>query len=125
MLNDAMQPPEELKEEKAPHSLLDRLDNRLQRDVFHFVETTAFENFILGCIVLNIVTMGLIHWTPGPNPSFDNILDIANTVFLSIFTLEAVLKIYGLNFNQYNTSAWNKVGISQAAVWCDVCLTRR
>lgn len=63
-----------------------------------------FDNFIMLCIVLNTIVMALIwHDEPAIVSSF---VEVANYVFLVIFTVEAVIKIVAFR-KLYFHSSWN------------------
>lgn len=63
-----------------------------------------FDNFIMLCIVLNTVVMALIwHDEPDIVPKF---VEVANYVFLVIFTVEAAIKIVAFR-KLYFHSSWN------------------
>ena len=55
---------------------------------------------------MNIGTMALAY--EGSTTEFDTILSYSNTVFTSIFMLEALLKIIACSFKIYIKNPWNK-----------------
>ena len=65
-----------------------------------------FELFILVLIMLNTVCISLNHY--GQTDAFVDMLHSANSVFLVMFSLEAVVKLAGLGIRQYfRVSKWN------------------
>merc|ERR1719204_328122 len=65
-----------------------------------------FEPTIQGCIILNTLTMCLEHYNA---PTMLNlILNGLEAFYISVFTIEAFLKISGLGWTQYWRSNWNK-----------------
>lgn len=68
-------------------------------------QSRLFENFIMGCIMCNTVVMALI-WFDEPEALPDTI-QIINYIFLTIFTVEAIIKIIALK-KDYFKDTWNK-----------------
>ncbi len=58
-----------------------------------FVESNNFQNFIIGLIIINGITMGL-ETSKDIMSSYGNILHIFDKVVISIFTIEIILRIY-------------------------------
>merc|ERR1719317_1801388 len=65
-----------------------------------------FDPLIMGCIVLNTLTMCVEYY--GASMFYQNVLDGLDTFYIVIFTVEAVVKIIGLGWRQYIHSSWNK-----------------
>jgi len=74
--------------------------------VFTIVMHPFFEPLILGCIILNTLTMTLEHY--GAPEEFMKILEGLDTFYIVVFGIEAVLKITAYGWKQYIKSAWNK-----------------
>ena len=67
--------------------------------MLELVTSSKFELFILWCIILNTVVLG-INWYSQP-AYVDTILSVLNYFFALIFTLEAILKMMGLGLKGY------------------------
>ena len=80
--------------------------NRFPRFIYKIVTNKIFETFIMVCIVLNIVSMGLTY--EGSPPSYDLILEDINYFFTSTFILELILKLISYGFEGFWMSGWNK-----------------
>ena len=70
-----------------------------------FVESTAFQNFILGVIVFNSIIMGL-QTSSGIVAATGTLLETLDMICLVIFVIELLLKfaVYHLHFF---SSGWN------------------
>ena len=64
-----------------------------------------FEWFIMWCIIVNTVIMGMEYF--GQSELYGNFLEAVNTVFAMVFTVEAIIKISALK-KKYFDDAWNK-----------------
>ena len=88
---------------------------RVRKLVHNIVTKPTFELLIMFCILANVITMAMEHWAPGETPFSEGrlstewqlMLDIFGWVFLGIFSLEAVLKLYGLGITMYFREGWN------------------
>ena len=58
------------------------------------------------CIILNIVTMGMMYETSPA--SYDNSIKQVNLCFTSVFMAECVLKLAGYGVFGYFYSGWNR-----------------
>ena len=67
-------------------------------------ESRSFENFIMACILLNTVVMAMI-WFDEPE-ALPDVIEILNYVFMTIFTIEAIIKIIALK-RHYFKDSWN------------------
>ena len=74
----------------------------LRAKVYDICIDSRFENLIFLCIMLNTISMS-IKWYEWP---YDNIEEKINNVFLFVFGMEALLKIFGFGL-RYFTVAWN------------------
>ena len=82
-----------------------QLTGSVVRDFFIKVTQHAiFENFIMACIVLNTIVL-MIKWY-AMSEAVINVIQLINYVFMVIFTLEAIIKIFALRSN-YFKEAWN------------------
>ena len=79
-------------------------DNRQRLFVFKIVTSYSFDAFIIFCIVLNIIVMGLRY--DGMSSEYTNALRYINLFFTIVFILEAIFKIFGQGA-QYFYSNWN------------------
>ena len=64
------------------------------------------ETFIIICITLNIITMGMTY--EGKSEEYDLNLRIVNYVFTSVFILECILKIIAYGLKDYLNNTWNQ-----------------
>jgi hypothetical protein len=81
--------------------------NGLRNAVFRFVQnakTASFQTFIMTCIFLNTVLLA-VTWTDEP-VFWTQVLEIINLIFVGIFALEMVLKLFALDV-QYFKTGWN------------------
>ena len=69
-------------------------------------EKSIFDQFILGCILLNTTIMA-IDWYGCPQNILDG-FEYANYFFTIVFTLEAAIKITALSVRGYFSKGWNK-----------------
>ena len=72
---------------------------------YKIVTSTIFEGFIVGCINLNMISMAMSY--EDASGTYLNALDIINFGFVSIFTIEASMKITAFGFKKYFRSKWN------------------
>jgi Ca2+-binding EF-hand superfamily protein len=82
-------------------------EDGLRLTVYTFVTGQCFEIFTLICILINVGFL-LAEEFPMDRDTRDTFVMI-NVVFLVLFTIEALIKIYALGINQYTTDHWNKV----------------
>jgi len=59
----------------------------------YFVESKVFQNFIIGLIILNGITMGL-ETSKSIMADFGTVLHIFDSLVIAIFTIEIILRIY-------------------------------
>jgi hypothetical protein len=76
----------------------------LRNAVIRLVMHKFFETFIMCCILGNTLVL-MITWY-GQDPIVGRITDYINYVFMAIFTLEAVLKIFAMH-TAYFKDSWN------------------
>ena len=77
------------------------------RDVFIDIVTNKwfnFDGFILGCIIANTVVLA-VKWYMMPDYVV-TIVEILNYVFMIIFTVEAILKLFAMR-GDYFKDSWN------------------
>lgn len=79
---------------------------RIRRFFYHISQSKVVDIFILLCIILNIITMGMVY-EEAPT-SYISALETINLVFTSVFILEMVVKMIGLGFKGYFLSGWNQ-----------------
>ncbi|KRX08852.1 hypothetical protein PPERSA_08956 [Pseudocohnilembus persalinus] len=91
---------------KAQFQANDPPSNKLRYLSFKISESGYFEAFIMICIILNIVTMGMVY--DGQGELYTNVLEAVNLVFTSVFIGEMVIKLLGYGFKGYWMSSWNK-----------------
>jgi len=90
----------------APERKVVPPQNPYQRQLFSLVESRAFELLIMGCILLNIVFMMMRGYNQ--SDAMLDMLDVANMIFASIFTVEAVVKLVALEPVEYFSRSWNQ-----------------
>ena len=73
---------------------------------FDFVIKPWFDGFITVCIVANVVIMAMEIYPSGN--TYDNALEIANMVFIVIFTFEAIFKLIAMYPRNYWSVPWNR-----------------
>lgn len=90
----------------AKPSITTPFTNQRFRDLMISIcNSSKFDNFILVMILGNTLSLTL-KWY-GQSKSFEQQLEILNLVFGSIFTVEAIMKIFAYRKN-YFREAWNK-----------------
>ncbi len=72
----------------------------------NFVDSTYFDNFIMGIIFLNMISMALNY--DDCDPGYEYILKFANWIFTGIFVLECILKLSAYGIRGYFYYGWNK-----------------
>jgi hypothetical protein len=72
---------------------------------YRMVLSDKFDLFIMLIIVLNTITLCMDY--VGESKEYANALDVANIVFVSIFTIECACKLLGLRPKFYFTQPWN------------------
>lgn len=79
---------------------------RIRKWAWHFTGDEApFANFIMGCILLNVVTMAAVF--EGMSAAYDGGLEKINLFFTAAFTLEMILKMVAHGGNYFD-AGWNK-----------------
>ena len=71
-----------------------------------FADSSFLDNFIMGCIVLNMVSMAMNYDNPAPN--YDLALTYVNYVFTGIFIVECLIKLTAYGPVGYFHSGWNR-----------------
>lgn len=82
------------------------MNNNFRKAVFKFVLSNFFENFIMLIIALNTLFLCLDYH--GAPLGLAKTIEIGNMIFISIFTLEAILKLIGLGVKYYFLDTWNR-----------------
>jgi len=77
----------------------------MRKKVTLFVESKGFERFILVVILTNAVVLG-VETVPGLNLQLEHGLETANLIFIAIFVVEMLLKLFAYHQN-YFRSGWN------------------
>ncbi|KAF4672946.1 hypothetical protein FOL47_011216 [Perkinsus chesapeaki] len=76
-----------------------------RRKMYFFCSSSKFESFIMSCIILNTVIMGMKVF-PSPSEGYETTLAVFNYLFAFVFTVEAVLKLYATRW-WYFYDSWN------------------
>jgi hypothetical protein len=71
-----------------------------------FADSSFLDNFIMGCILLNLVSMAM-NFENSSN-EYNQALTIVNYIFTGIFIAECLLKLCAYGFEGYFHSGWNK-----------------
>eukprot|EP00756_Hemistasia_phaeocysticola_P019247 Hpha_TRINITY_DN15647_c4_g2::TRINITY_DN15647_c4_g2_i1::g.101185::m.101185/K04838/SCN5A; voltage-gated sodium channel type V alpha len=69
-----------------------------------------FEGLVTMCIVVNVGFMGTEH--NGQGVVWETVLDVADFVFIGVFTVEAILKWLALGLRGYFGDQWNRFDFS-------------
>jgi hypothetical protein len=77
-----------------------------RRPLFKLVESSGFDWFIMITIMMNTALMATRH--AKQSQVWNDVLYYCNLAFVIIFTVEAILKLIGLNPYQYFRRNWNK-----------------
>lgn len=77
-----------------------------RRSVFVLVTCDAWDTISLLAIVGNTVVLAMPYF--GMSQSYADALDTVNTTFTGFFTLELLLKVYGLGYPSYWADTWNR-----------------
>ena len=65
----------------------------MYKKIENFIESKSFQNFIIGLIVINGITMGLAT-SKDAMANFGTFIDMFDTFVITIFTIEIALRIY-------------------------------
>ncbi|CAI2378686.1 unnamed protein product [Moneuplotes crassus] len=76
------------------------------RFFFLLVEAPFFNSFIFLCIITNTILLAL-EKHPEHNDNFNKFLNLSNTVFTVIFTLEVLLKVIGKGMKEFARDKFN------------------
>lgn len=78
--------------------------NKFLRILHTIVTSTAFDIFIMTCIVLNMIVMGMTY--EGEPETYTNALLYINYIFTAVFIIEAIMKLIAFG-TTYFKSSWN------------------
>lgn len=71
-----------------------------------FTDNWIFKNFILACIILNAITLGIEANFGDANPWHKQLQGL-DSIFLAIFTAELILEFLAQGFSRYVRDGWN------------------
>ena len=71
-----------------------------------FADSSFLDNFIMICIVLNMISMAMNFDTP--DPTYELVLTYINYVFTGIFIVECIIKLSAYGPIAYFHSGWNR-----------------
>ena len=74
--------------------------------IFHLVESKQFELFVISSIMVNVIIMAM-RYDNMPD-TMAQVLYYGNIFFVALFTVEAILKIYGIGLYRYMQRGWNQ-----------------
>ncbi len=83
----------------------EKIKTGLRHRLISLIETNVFQYLILTIIVLNAITLGM-ETDAGILAKYGSLLFVLDTLFISIFTIEIVLKIYAYRLNFFR-NGWN------------------
>ncbi len=89
-----------------PHVIVPEPKGRVRAALYRFCTHRYFDSAIVLAIVVNIVIIALEHH--GQGPEWDRLQYLANIVFTSIFTAEALIKIVAKSPVWYLRSPWDR-----------------
>jgi len=83
-----------------------------RKKVVWLVTWNMFDYFIIACILVNSIFLGMMDYTDRGKNSWENrLVEETELLFTVLFTLEAMLKIIGMGFaigkGSYLSDAWN------------------
>ncbi|XP_071506824.1 voltage-dependent calcium channel type A subunit alpha-1-like isoform X3 [Diadema antillarum] len=94
------------KKRKKKFMRLRRAEKRLRFGIRHAVKTQAFYWLVIVLVFLNTICVAIEHYQ---QPAYlDSFLYYAEIVFLCIFIMEMLIKMYGMGPRVYFQSAFNK-----------------
>ena len=70
-----------------------------------FADSSFLDNFIMGCIVLNLISMALNYDLS--DPKYDLALTYINYIFTGIFIVECIIKLWAYGVSYFH-SGWNR-----------------
>eukprot|EP00392_Amoebophrya_sp_AT5.2_P008189 g8208.t1 len=73
---------------------------------FNFASTPLFQNFVMACIILNIIIMMMDSYPP-IKPPLNQYLDMADTVFSIIFGIEMMIVLLAIGPWNYLKERWH------------------
>jgi len=79
-----------------------------------FCESPPFENFIMGCIAVNVFMFATEYH--GITDEHDTFLGISNYIFCAIFAIEMVFKVIGFGPAEYFSQGFNLFDFSLVAI---------
>lgn len=97
----------QIEQAKPEFSTFKLPEDDLRKNLYIFVTYgNYFNNFIMIVIILNMLTMAMNY--DGSPLIYNQILDIINLIFTSIFIIECILKVVANGFAGYIYYGWNK-----------------
>lgn len=84
-------------------------DNRYRRIAWTIGSAPAFDNVILGVIMVNVVVMAMDFW--GASHTYELAVAFLNAALTLVFVLEALLKVVALGPLRYWSSNWNRLDL--------------
>ena len=85
-----------------------------RENIKQFIESNSVQNFIIGLIVLNSITIGF-ETSDKVMSSMGDMLFLIDKIILAIFVLEITLKLYAYGFSFFR-SGWNIFDFSIVAI---------
>jgi hypothetical protein len=74
-------------------------EHKCRKFTYNLVQSNFFEGIVQAVIVLNTVTMVIVHH--GSSETFDFTISVFNSIFVAFFILEAILKLLGYGPTYY------------------------
>lgn len=79
---------------KAQYQSQREPENKIRLYCFKLSKSGKFDAVIMVCIILNIVTMGMVY--EGSSDEYNDVLEKVNLFFTFVFILELIIKVTGL-----------------------------
>ena len=95
----------QIEEIKPDYILYTLPNNKFQKEIYLIITSKKFDLFIFFIIFTNLIILGMSY--SDANHSYNEILNLLNIFFSSIFFIEFILKIIALGFKGYFFSIWN------------------
>lgn len=86
----------------------------MQEKILHFTQNSKFQNFIIALIIINGITMGL-ETSKDIVTSYGTYLNHFDTLVITIFTIEIILRIYAHRFSFFK-DGWSLFDFAIVAI---------
>lgn len=86
----------------------------MRNQIIKWVETDLFQRFVIAIIILNAITLGL-ETEPVRLATWQPTLRVLDNIFLGIFTVELLIKLYAYRISFFK-SGWNNFDFAIVAI---------